>query len=52
MGRGPLAGPVVAAAVILSPGSDGCGADDSKRLTAQQRAELATEIFRSAAAPT
>ena len=50
VGRGPLAGPVVAAAVILSPGSDGCGADDSKRLTAQQRAELATEIFRSAAA--
>jgi ribonuclease HII len=50
VGRGPLAGPVVAAAVVLSAGSDGCGADDSKRLTAQQRAELATEIFRTAAA--
>ncbi len=34
---------MVAAAVVLTPGSDGCGADDSKRLTAQQRTELATE---------
>ena len=30
-------------------GSDGCGADDSKKLTAQQRDELATEILRTAA---
>lgn len=50
VGRGPLAGPVVAAAVVLKPGSDGCGADDSKRLTAQQRNEIAAEILRSAAA--
>lgn len=50
VGRGPLAGPVVAAAVVLHPGSDGCGADDSKKLTAQQRDELATEILRTAAA--
>jgi ribonuclease HII len=50
VGRGPLAGPVVAAAVILSPESDICGADDSKRLTALQRTELATEILRTAAA--
>lgn len=49
VGRGPLAGPVVAAAVVLSPGSNGCGADDSKRLTAAQRTELATEILRVAA---
>ena len=49
VGRGPLAGPVVAAAVVLHPGSDGCGADDSKKLTAPQRAELAVEILRTAA---
>lgn len=50
VGRGPLAGPVVAAAVVLPPGCKGCGADDSKRLTAIQRAEIAEEIFRIAAA--
>lgn len=50
VGRGPLAGPVVAAAVILPPDSPGCGADDSKRLTAIQRAELAEEVLRTAAA--
>lgn len=50
VGRGPLAGPVVAAAVVLTPGSDICGADDSKKLTALQRAALATEILHSAAA--
>ena len=32
-GRGPLAGPVVAAAVILDPGRIPKGIDDSKRLT-------------------
>lgn len=38
-GRGPLAGPVVAAAVILC--DDGIdGLDDSKKLTAKKRAEL------------
>lgn len=37
-GRGPLAGPVVAAAVILPEEFDGEGLDDSKRLTARRRA--------------
>jgi len=37
-GRGPLAGPVVAAAVIFPPSSDLLpGLDDSKKLTARQR---------------
>ncbi len=39
-GRGPLAGPVVAAAVILSPGGRIEGVDDSKRLTAEERTRL------------
>lgn len=44
MGRGPLAGPVVAAAVILPEDCWVLGADDSKRLTARQRDELVAEI--------
>ena len=43
-GRGPLAGPVVAAAVILDPGRIPKGLDDSKRLTAAQREALYTQI--------
>jgi ribonuclease HII len=43
-GRGPLAGPVVAAAVILDPGRRIRGLRDSKLLTPQVRAELALEI--------
>lgn len=39
-GRGPLAGPVVAAAVILPPGLSLKGVDDSKRLSASRREEL------------
>ncbi len=39
-GRGPLAGPVVAAAVILPPGGRIEGVDDSKRLTAEERTQL------------
>jgi len=39
-GRGPLAGPVVAAAVILEAGTRIRGVDDSKRLTPEQREEL------------
>ena len=39
-GRGPLAGPVVAAAVILNPKKIPEGLDDSKRLTPQRREEL------------
>ncbi|KXK16501.1 MAG: ribonuclease HII [Fimbriimonadaceae bacterium] len=43
-GRGPLAGPVVAAAVILPSGFDTLGLDDSKKLTSQQREEWAEKI--------
>ncbi len=43
-GRGPLAGPVYAAAVILDPARPIAGLDDSKKLTAQRREELALEI--------
>lgn len=45
-GRGPLAGPVVAAAVILSADDPVEGLADSKRLPARRRAELALEISR------
>lgn len=40
VGRGPLAGPVVAAAVILDPKRPIAGMDDSKRLTAARRTAL------------
>jgi len=43
-GRGPLAGPVVAAAVILTPGFSLPGLRDSKRLTPEVRAALDKEI--------
>jgi ribonuclease HII len=43
-GRGPLAGPVYAAAVILDPQRPIAGLDDSKKLTARQRERLADEI--------
>jgi len=43
-GRGPLAGPVVAAAVILDPARPVVGLRDSKRLSAARRARLADEI--------
>ena len=43
-GRGPLAGPVVAAAVILDPQRIPKGIDDSKRLTAEKREELFEKI--------
>lgn len=49
-GRGPLAGPVVAAAVIL-PSEHGLdGLDDSKKLSEARRNRLAQEIRRCAAA--
>lgn len=47
-GRGPLAGPVVAAAVILDPERPIPGLADSKKLTANRREELASEIRRRA----
>ncbi len=39
-GRGPLAGPVVAAAVILDPQNPVPGVNDSKKLSEKKRAEL------------
>ena len=39
-GRGPLAGPVVAAAVILDPQALPKGLNDSKKLTPERREEL------------
>lgn len=46
VGRGCLAGPVVAAAVIVDPRRLVPGVDDSKRLTAERREELA-ELVRA-----
>src|SRR5512145_3360551 len=43
-GVGPLAGPVVAAAVVFPPGVGLKGVDDSKRLVPQRREELAVTI--------
>ena len=43
-GRGPLAGPVVAAAVILDPARPIAGLDDSKRMSPARRASLAEAI--------
>lgn len=43
-GRGPLAGPVVAAAVILDQSVQLAGVNDSKKLTALQRDRLFDEI--------
>ncbi len=43
-GRGALFGPVVAAAVILNPKRRIVGLDDSKKLTAERRGELAERI--------
>ena len=48
-GRGPLAGPVVAAAVILDPAVRIVGLGDSKRLSPRRRAELDLEIRERAA---
>lgn len=44
-GRGPLAGPVVSAAVILDPKKDAKMLDDSKKLTAKSRKELFSHIL-------
>ncbi len=44
VGRGPLAGPVTAAAVILPPDWHILGIDDSKKLTPPRREALAREI--------
>jgi ribonuclease HII len=49
-GRGPLAGPVYAAAVILDPAARIAGLADSKKLSASRREELAAQIRRHALA--
>lgn len=49
-GRGALAGPVVAAAVILPPDGDFTGIDDSKKLSPQQRDVLYDKIMAQALA--
>jgi ribonuclease HII len=49
-GRGPLAGPVVAAAVVLDPQNPIPGLRDSKKLTMQRRIELGRAIRRNARA--
>lgn len=46
-GRGPLAGPVVAAAVILDKKASSLGVDDSKKLTPKKRDELYSKIIDS-----
>jgi ribonuclease HII len=49
-GRGPLAGPVIAAAVILDPQHPLSGLRDSKKLTEARRAALFDEITETALA--
>ena len=50
VGRGPLAGPVVTAAVILPHDFDVPGVDDSKKLSEKRREELYDEIMKKALA--
>ena len=50
VGRGPLAGPVVAAAVILPHDFDVLGIDDSKKLSPKKREELCEVIKEKALA--
>jgi ribonuclease HII len=47
-GRGPWAGPVVAAAVVLDPGAIPAGLNDSKKLTEARREALFDAIMASA----
>ena len=48
VGRGPWAGPVVAAAVILDPAAIPAGIDDSKRLPAARRQDLHDALLAAA----
>ena len=50
VGRGPLAGPVVAACVILPEDFDVLGVDDSKKLSEKKREQLYDEILSKALA--
>lgn len=47
-GRGPWAGPVVAAAVILNRNCTPAGLKDSKKLTPKRRSELASALWKTA----
>lgn len=49
-GRGPLAGPVVAAAVVLDPSLEWDGLNDSKQLTAEKRDALYARVLQGARA--
>ena len=49
-GRGPLAGPVVAAAVILDLSKSWPGIDDSKQLSAEEREDLYARVLEGARA--
>lgn len=48
VGRGPLAGPVTAAAVVLNPANIPDGLNDSKKLTAKRRAALLDALLETA----
>ena len=48
VGRGPLAGPVVTACVVLPEDFEGLGIDDSKKLSEKKREELYSEIIENA----
>lgn len=50
VGRGPIAGPVVAAAVVLNPNCPITGLADSKKLTQKRRESLCTMILDTAIA--
>jgi len=50
VGRGPLAGPVCAACVVLPKSFDVIGVDDSKKLSEKRRAALYLKIIEQAAA--
>ncbi len=50
VGRGPLAGPVVTAAVVIRPDFDLLEVNDSKQLTAKKRLELIPKILEEAVA--
>lgn len=49
-GRGPLAGPVVAACVVFRPGTWFAGVDDSKKLSAKRRDKIEAQIRETALA--
>ena len=50
VGRGPLAGPLTVAAVVLPPEPQNVGLDDSKKISPKRREELALQIMDTALA--